>query len=105
MTTYSLQVAVFNMALLSALLAAAAIAEELAPQIKKSNARICYEPGSSLYDELKIFTGFNSMQDCIKSGGRPATGSARATPTSAPQSSEGGAAKVENAEPRAPQQL
>jgi hypothetical protein len=43
---------------------------EQSPNVKKSNARTCYERGAGIYDELKIFTPFKTIEECVKSGGR-----------------------------------
>lgn len=40
------------------------------PAVKKSTTGICHGLGSSFYDRTKNFTPYDSMQDCLKSGGR-----------------------------------
>ena len=40
------------------------------PPVKKSSSGICHEKGSSNYSQTKKFTSFNSMDECLKSGGR-----------------------------------
>jgi hypothetical protein len=41
------------------------------PPVKKSSSGICHPKGGSYYDRTRNFTSFNSMEECIKSGGRP----------------------------------
>lgn len=38
--------------------------------IKKSDSGICHDPSSPSYEKTKKFTPFNSMDECIKSGGK-----------------------------------
>lgn len=38
--------------------------------IKKSDSGICHDPSSPSYEKTKKFTPFNSMEECIKSGGK-----------------------------------
>jgi hypothetical protein len=40
-----------------------------APEVKKSKAGICHDQTSPGYKQLKKFTEFKSMDECIKSGG------------------------------------
>jgi len=40
------------------------------PTIKKSSAGICHEEGTSYYKNTKNFTAYNSLDDCLASGGR-----------------------------------
>jgi hypothetical protein len=44
------------------------------PVVKKSDAGICHDKNSNSYGNTKKFTGFASMDECVKSGGRPAAG-------------------------------
>ncbi|BDU57963.1 hypothetical protein LMORI2_09450 [Limnohabitans sp. MORI2] len=44
------------------------------PVVKKSDAGICHDKTSTSYGNTKKFTGFASMDECIKSGGRAAAG-------------------------------
>lgn len=46
------------------------------PIVKKSDAGICHDKTSPSFANTKKFTGFASMDECIKSGGRPVTGQA-----------------------------
>ena len=39
-------------------------------QVKKSKTNICHEKGSRYYDMTKQFKGFQTIKDCIESGGR-----------------------------------
>ena len=38
--------------------------------IKKSKTNICHKKGSKYYDQTKHFRAFNTIKDCIDSGGR-----------------------------------
>jgi len=40
------------------------------PQVKKSTTGICHEIGSTYYSRTKNFTPYNSIDDCLNSGGR-----------------------------------
>lgn len=51
------------------------------PKVKKSNARTCYEKGSSSYNGIKTFTPYDSMEACLKSGGRSSAGSSKPAET------------------------
>ncbi len=44
------------------------------PAVKKSDAGICHDKTSSSYGNTKKFTAFASMDDCVKSGGKPPAG-------------------------------
>lgn len=44
------------------------------PVVKKSDAGICHDKTSPSFGNTKKFTGFASMDECVKSGGRPAAG-------------------------------
>jgi hypothetical protein len=44
------------------------------PVVKKSDAGICHDKASHSFGNTKKFTGFASMDECMKSGGRPAAG-------------------------------
>ena len=39
--------------------------------IKKSESGICHDPSSSSYEKTTKFTSFASMDECVKSGGKP----------------------------------
>jgi hypothetical protein len=52
--------------------------EAVEPVVKKSDANICHDKTSSSFGNTKKFTGFASMEECVKSGGRPAAGQAAA---------------------------
>jgi microcystin-dependent protein len=41
------------------------------PAVKKSKNNICHDKTSSGYKQTKNFTPFNTMDECVKSGGRP----------------------------------
>ncbi len=47
-----------------------AIAAEDEPPVKKSSTGICHAKGSTYYAKTKNFTSFNTIDDCLKSGGR-----------------------------------
>ncbi len=76
---------------------------EAGPNVKKSNARVCYEKGTRQYDSIKIFSGFDSMQACQASGGRQTADSVLATPT--PASGGGDSKNGRAVSQRPPQQL
>ena len=60
---------------LSVSLAQAADKKEAAEQVvKKSDAGICHDKNSTSFGNTKKFTAFASMDECVKSGGRPAAG-------------------------------
>jgi hypothetical protein len=40
------------------------------PTVKKSDAGICHDASSSSYNNTKKFTPFNSLEECVKSGGK-----------------------------------
>jgi len=52
---------------------AAAAAEE--PAVKKSKTSICHDKSSPSYKQTTNFTAFKTMDECVKSGGRPPKGS------------------------------
>ncbi len=44
------------------------------PVIKKSDSGICHDKTSPSFGNTKKFTSFATMDECMKSGGRPAAG-------------------------------
>ena len=50
--------------------AATATQDASAPAVKKSNTGICHAAGSTYYVRTLNFTPFETMAECIKSGGR-----------------------------------
>ena len=56
----------------AAMAAAKPAADE--PAVKKSKNDICHDKTSNGYKQTKNFTAFNSMDECVKSGGRPPKG-------------------------------
>ena len=44
------------------------------PAVKKSDTGICHDKTSASFGNTKKFTAFASMDECVKSGGRPAAG-------------------------------
>ena len=48
--------------------------EAAEPVVKKSDAGICHDKTSTSFGNTKKFTAFASMDECVKSGGRPAAG-------------------------------
>ena len=52
--------------------APAVIAAE--PEVKKSKSNICHDKTSPGYKQTKNFTEFKTMDECVKSGGRPPKG-------------------------------
>lgn len=52
------------------------------PAVKKSDSGICHDATSPSFANTKKFTPFNSMDECVKSGGKPAANAAK--PAAAP---------------------
>ena len=44
--------------------------QNINPKVKKSSTNICHEKGSQYYKQTKKFESFNSIEDCLNSGGR-----------------------------------
>ena len=40
------------------------------PKVKKSLSNICHQKGTQYYKQTKNFKPFNSIEDCLNSGGR-----------------------------------
>ena len=40
------------------------------PNVKKSSSGICHKIGSQYYKQTKKFESFNTIEDCLNSGGR-----------------------------------
>lgn len=40
------------------------------PEVKKSTSGICHERGSTYYDRTSNFVPYDSIEDCLDSGGR-----------------------------------
>lgn len=40
------------------------------PAIKKSSTGICHEKGTNFYKNTKNFKAYNSLSNCLESGGR-----------------------------------
>lgn len=40
------------------------------PPVKKSQSGICHPKGGTYYSRTKNFTPYNSMKECLQSGGR-----------------------------------
>jgi hypothetical protein len=40
------------------------------PAVKKSSTGICHQKGTNFYNNTKNFTAYNSIDDCLASGGR-----------------------------------
>ena len=40
------------------------------PAVKKSNTGICHKKGTNFYNNTKNFTAYDSIDDCLNSGGR-----------------------------------
>jgi hypothetical protein len=45
-------------------------AEKSGDKVKKSNNDICHAPGTTYYDRTKDYTAYDTLQDCLNSGGR-----------------------------------
>src|SRR5690242_10006995 len=56
-------------AMLLAAFASVAVAADQ-PAVKRSKNKICHELGSPGYDQTLRFTSFNSIEACLKAGGR-----------------------------------
>ena len=41
-----------------------------APNVKKSSTNICHEKRSQYYKQTKKYESFNTIEDCLNSGGR-----------------------------------
>jgi hypothetical protein len=48
------------------------------PAVKKSDAGICHDKTSASYGNTKKFTAFASIDECVKSGGKPPAGATAA---------------------------
>lgn len=48
------------------------------PVVKKSDTGICHDKTSPSFANTKKFTGYASLDECVKSGGRPVAGQAAA---------------------------
>ena len=53
---------------------AAPTAAAAEPEVKKSKSNICHDKTSPGYKQTKNFTEFKTMDECVKSGGRPPKG-------------------------------
>jgi len=40
------------------------------PVVKKSNNDICHKKGALFYENTKNFTAYDSIEECLNSGGR-----------------------------------
>ena len=40
------------------------------PNVKKSSTDICHKKGSQYYKQTKKYESFNTIEDCLNSGGR-----------------------------------
>ena len=60
----------FNIVLLIFLLTASASATPSKPEVKKSNSGICHAEDSRWYSRTKNFTPYDTLDACLKSGGR-----------------------------------
>lgn len=54
--------------------------EPAEPNVKKSDAGICHDKSSPSFGNTKKFTAFASMDECVKSGGKPPAGQPAAAP-------------------------
>ena len=46
------------------------VTKQSAPAVEMSRSGICYEAGTGRYDRIQNFEPFNSLEDCLNSGGR-----------------------------------
>jgi len=60
------------------------------PAVKKSDAGICHDKTSTSFGNTKKFTGFASMDECVKSGGRAAAGQPAAAAEAVVKKSDSG---------------
>ena len=44
--------------------------QNINPKVKKSSTNICHEKGSQYYKQTKKYESFNTIEDCLNSGGR-----------------------------------
>ena len=44
--------------------------QNISPNVKKSSTNICHEKGSQYYKQTKKYESFNTIEDCLNSGGR-----------------------------------
>lgn len=74
------------------LCAAAADKKEAAkePVVKKSDSGICHDASSASFANTKKFTPFNSLDECVKSGGKLPGGTAAAAPAEVVKKSDSG---------------
>ena len=72
----------------SVILAAGAWAAD--PVVKKSDSGICHDSSSASYGNTKKFTPFNSIDDCLKSGGRLPAGKEAPGPAEVVKKSDSG---------------
>lgn len=40
------------------------------PPVKMSKSGICHERGSAYYEQTKNYTAYNTLEECLKAGGR-----------------------------------
>lgn len=45
-------------------------APSISGTVKKSGTGICHAPGTTYYNQTKVFTPYNTLQECLNSGGR-----------------------------------
>ena len=69
-------------AAIAGLLAGAAgdIASAADPEVRKSQSGVCHAQDSVHYERTKKFTPYDSMEDCLASGGRETRGAKKASP-------------------------
>lgn len=58
--------------------------EAAEPTVKKSDSGICHDKTSNAYGNTKKFTAFNTIDECVKSGGKLPAGQPASTPAAAP---------------------
>ena len=51
-----------------------ASSKETEPTVKQSNSGLCHDASSRSYKRTKTYTAYNSMDSCIKAGGKPYKG-------------------------------
>ena len=46
----------------------------MAAPVKLAGPNVCYEPGHKKYDSIKVYRSFDTLEQCIKAGGRKTKG-------------------------------
>lgn len=73
-----------TLSILSIVFLTASLSMAAEPAVKKSDSGICHEKGSASYGNTKKFTAFASLDECVKSGGKPPAGQPAAAAPASP---------------------